>query len=798
MTYEQPPMDDTRIDVAALLSAIVGKLPRILLITLGLLVATFVVLLFQPRMYESTSAILVEPRSSPYVRASNEQAPSSSGNEVGVVSSQIELLKSRDTLLGVIDALDLRSVAEFNGAASGFSPVSMIMQVVGRRAVTPNSIDETVLTALYDRLDVAQERDSRIISVTVSTTDPELSARIANAVASAHVARRAQLSISDTADASGWLRAEIDRLRVSVQEAESAVADFRVENDLFTGQNNTSLLDQQLSNISSQITAAQERKNTAASRAELIRGLIERGQPIEGVADVRDSVVIQRLSEEKARLQGERAQRSATMLSNHPSIRALNAQIAELDSQLRIEGARVADALEAEAQIEADLAASLEADLARAKSSASLATRETVTLDGLEREAKAQRDLLEAYLLRFNEASSRVDSNSALPDVRVVSEAAPSVTPASPKTSFIMLAVGVVSVIVQVGVVAFGELMSGRALAPVVRRPVATDTLEESPFNADELEPEQRWEDEADADAGDVAGQTGTTDDASLDEAELVDAVAHLDEMDEPAIVLDEGAPLAEEPNQEFAGLADLAGDPQPSAPRPQRQEIASDPAPSGSRDNQPELPPVLRQGWTSAGPVAEPGIMHKATATSEIIRSADLVSDLVLGRTHLLLLADHFSGQASRMLAENLVGDAISRGLSVALIDAGTGQRTAETGLSDLSNGHAGFGDVVQKSADNGFAEVTWGTGTGINHRSSRPATLVEALGDIYEVVIVLTGRVGGASTLDMFVELGGRVVLVADSDAELDSAESARRVLENAGLAQVEIAALAEPVAA
>ncbi|MEQ9636149.1 MAG: GumC family protein [Devosia marina] len=798
MTYEQPSMDDTRIDVAALLSAIVGKLPRILLITLGLLVATFVVLMFQPRMYESSSAILVEPRSSPYVRASNEQAPSSSGNEVGVVSSQIELLKSRDTLLGVIDALDLRSVAEFNGAASGFSPLAMIMQVVGRRAVTPNSIDETVLTALYDRLDVVQERDSRIISVTVSTTDPELSARIANAVALAHVARRAQLSISDTADASGWLRAEIDRLRVSVQEAESAVANFRVENDLFTGQNNTSLLDQQLSNISSQITAAQERKNTAASRAALIRGLIERGQPIEGVADVRDSVVIQRLSEEKARLQGERAQRSATMLSNHPSIRALNAQIAELDSQLRIEGARVADALEAEAQIEADLAASLEADLARAKSSASLATRETVTLDGLEREAKAQRDLLEAYLLRFNEASSRVDTNSALPDVRVVSEAAPSVTPASPKTSFIMLAVGVVSVIVQVGSVAFGELMSGRALAPVVRRPVATDTLEESPFNADELEPEQRWDDEVEASVGDATGHAGTTEDHQLVEVELADAVAELDEMDEPALTAGVAAPLEGARNPGLAGMPGLAAEAQPSIPTPQREEIAPDPAPFESRDNEPQLPPVLRKDRTSAGPVAEPGITHKGTATSEIIRSADLVSDLVLGRTHLLLLADHFSGQASRMLAENLVGDAISRGLSVALIDAGTGQRTAETGISDLSNGHAGFGDVVQKSADNGFAEVTWGTGTGVNHRSSRPATLVEALGDIYEVVIVLTGRVGGASTLDMFVELGGRVVLVADSEAELDSAESARRVLEDAGLAQVEIAALAEPVAA
>jgi len=796
MTYEQHPMDDTRIDVAALLSAIVRKLPRILLITLGLLVATFIVLLFQPRMYESTSAILVEPRSSPYVRASNEQAPALSGNEVGVVSSQIELLKSRDTLLGVIDTLDLRSVSEFNGSASGFAPMAMIAQIIGRRAATPDSIDETVLNALYDRLDVSQERDSRIISVTVSTTDPALSARIANAVATAHVARRAQLSISDTADASGWLRAEIDRLRVSVQEAESAVANFRVDNDLFTGQNNTSLLDQELSNISAQITAAQERKNAATSRAVLIRGLIQRGQPIEGVADVRDSVVIQRLSEEKARLQGERAQRSATMLSNHPSIRALNAQIAELDNQIRLEGARVADALEAEAQIEADLATSLEADLARAKSSASLATRETVTLDGLEREAKAQRDLLEAYLLRFNEASSRVDTNSALPDVRVVSEAAPSVTPASPKTSFIMLAVGVVSIIVQVGAVAFGELMSGRALAPVVRRPVATDTLEEPPFHEDELEPDQRVEVGLDADAEESTDLPDSTDDLP-DQNELADAVAQLDELENAAPALEQDEVTRQTPPRSDAAsqlIRSLISD--PTVPQP--AQFGAAPMSTAPEDS--EAAPLQDQHDADA-PVAsviQSTEAQEAPVASTVIRSTDLVSDLVLGRTHLLLLADHFSGEASRMLAEDLVGDAIGKGLSVALIDAGTGRRTAEAGLSDLSHGHAGFGEVVQKSADNGFAEVTWGTDANIGRQSSRPVTLVEALGDIYEVVIVLTGRVGGASTLDMFVELGGRVVLVADSDAELDDAESARQVLEDAGLVQVEIAALAEPVAA
>ena len=48
--------------------------------------------------------------------------------------------------------------------------------------------------------------------------------------------------------------------------------------------------------------------------------------------------------------------------------------------------------------------------------------------------------------------------------MRVVSTAAPSVTPASPKTALIMTAVAIVAIAVQVGAIAFGELMSGRAL----------------------------------------------------------------------------------------------------------------------------------------------------------------------------------------------------------------------------------------------------------------------------------------------------------------------------------------------
>ena len=755
MTYESPEAQDARIDVAALFGGVVQRLPRILLVTLALLALTFVLLLFVPRSYDSSASILVEPRGNVYSRALNEQAPSSSGGEAGVVSSQIELIKSRDTLLKVIDLLDLRSVPEFNGAGSGgFSPMSMVTRLLGRGASTPVSIDETVLNSLYERLNVSQERDSRLISVVVSSTDPQLAADIANAVANAHVTRRAELSLSDTAEASAWLRDEIAKLRITVTDAETAVANFKVDNDLFIGSNNTSLADQQVSAVASQITAAQERKNTALSRAALIRTMLGNGQSIDGVADVRGSVVIQQLSQEKGRLQGEKAQRAATLLNNHPAIQALTAQIAELDKQIGIEGRRVADALEAEAQVEAGLEASLQADLARAKSSSSSVTQDTVTLDALQREAKAQRDLLEGYLQRYSEAVSRTDTNSALPDVRVVSIAAPSVTPASPKTALLLISVGFVSLAVQVGLVIFGDLTSGRAIVKV-RPPEEQDELDEAAVVAEEMEPDAAV-DHHDA----YAVAQPETPYVTLAEVEPV-AVIDDAPVQEPAI---QGF------KQRFSRLANKRG------------QIAA--------KVEHEVAPKAPEPVATVAAPPRPAV--------SLVQFSELASDLVLGRTHLVILAATNANADCELLAEELAEDALARGLSVALVDAGSARIADAPGLTDLSADTASFGDVVHKSADNSFAEVPWGTGRVLSRSSTKPLTLVEALGDIYEVVVLITGRVGMNSSLPFFSGIDGRLVLVAGPNDDLNAVAEKRQMLLDAGFERCEVATAPTRVAA
>lgn len=662
--------EDMRMDMGALVAAVLSRGLRILLVTMLLLVATAAILLFIPKSYESSASLLVEPRSNIYTRASMETPSSgSSVNTEALMSSQIELIKSRDLLLEVVDSENLRSVPEFSNA--GFSPIGFVLRLIGR-GPEQRSVDETVLGNLADRMTVIRERDSAVISIYVRSTDADLAARIANAIAAAHVKRRGAQSLTDTADATVWLQEEIDKLRPKVSEAETAVANYKVENDLFVGANSIPVTDQQLTVVATQIAEAQQRKNDAQARSQVIRGMLGSGQSLDGINDVRNSVVIQGLLETKANLQAELAQKSTTLLSNHPTIKALKAQIGELNKQITSEADRVADSLEAEAKVEADLEQRLRDDLTRAKLTAGDATKGSVTLDSLEREAKAQRDLLENYLAKYSDATSRTASNSALPDVRVVSEAAPSVEPASPKIPLILGAVGFVALALQIGAILFGELMSGRALTERTR--VVEGGLEDQAYDAEPAAP---------------------ADDNEID-----------DELE-----------LAVE-----------------SSITP---------------------PPTAR-------PVDDDLAQLSAAVTTHQLRT--------------VLLASLDGGQETLMVMDRLLEDALMSDLSAVVVDAGSGETSAMLGLTDLAAEQADYGDVMQRAGDN-LAEVPWGRLQSLDRRSSRPSTLIEALADIYHVVIVDTGRVGVASSLPLFSGARATVVLVTSEDTSPVAVGVARR---------------------
>ncbi len=726
------------IDLGAIAARIWQKRIRIVFVTFVLCALAFLVLSLIPKTYESSASILVESRNNIFARATIDNG--TGGTQVSdavVMSSQVELIQSSETLLRVVRSLDLVNVPEFNGLAG--SPLDPLLGLVGMAPERQPGSEQKVLERLKKAVTVVQQRDSRVISILVRSRDRELAARIANAIADTHVNRRAELSLDDTADASRWLQEEIAKLRVRVSEAEAAVANFKIENDLFVGTNNTSLLDQQLSNIAAQITSAQERKNTASSRASLLRSLISSGQPIDGVANVQDSVVIQRLSQDKARLQGERAQLSATLLPNHPRIRAISAQIAEIDRQIVQEGHKVADAMMAEAGIEERLIASLQEDLARLKVSASGAATSSVELQELEREAKAQSDLLQTYLLRYREASTRTDGGVELPDVRVIAVAMPALNPVAPKTTLILIAVAIVALSVQVGSIMLAEI-AGTGSMPLRAKTGEGELGQESVLEP-VLEPAP---DEASPRYEDHGSQPGP-----LEEEDGFDGTVLPETQEEP----EEGD--ASRASELFAQERKTGAETQSETEK-------------AAFDTSPHARGTEFQGGSGAeGPDFDRDF-------------ARLSASLCTGGETLVFLAACDRDADGMDIAHMLARDVLEAGRSVAIVDAGSAVVSSLPGISDLAAQSVDFGEVVVSDETGNLSEVGWGTRPLIDQRSQKPEILVRALCDICNVVIVFAGSTGVASNLHLFAGLEGTVAFVAggmpESEAVQDLLEGAR----------------------
>ena len=144
--------------------------------------------------------------------------------------------------------------------------------------------------------------------------------------------------------------------------------------------------------------------------------------------------------------------------------------------QIRDEAAKISRSLESDARIAGGRVDGLTASLEQLKKQATSTNGQDVQLRALEREAKAQRDLLETYLGKYREASTRESIDSAPAEGRIISRAIVSNTPAYPKKLPIVLIATLATLLLSSGLVVTGELLrqtAPRAIASLVPAPVA-------------------------------------------------------------------------------------------------------------------------------------------------------------------------------------------------------------------------------------------------------------------------------------------------------------------------------------
>lgn len=448
------------LDMRALGHALVRKRGWIIVPTvLALVLSAVAVNLVTPR-YKSEARILIDGRENVFLRPTADRTEGErSALDAEAVTSQVQLVLSRDLAHEVIAKNKLAERPEFDPVLTGVSPLKSLLAMVGIGkdpfSMTP---EERVLDAYYERLTAYAVDKSRVIVIEFQSRDPDLAAKVANSIAEGYLVLQQAARQQQAKSAGQWLLGEIDSLRKKVSQAESNVEDFRSKSSLFVGTNNTTLSNQQMGEINTQLSNARALKSDAETKARLIREMLQGGKPIEA-SEVLNSELIRRMSEQRATLRAQLAEQSSTLLDGHPRIKELKAQLADLDRQLRDEAGKVSRSLENDARIAGGRVDSLTASLDQMKKQATSTNSQDVQLRALEREAKAQRDLLESYLAKYREATARENIDTGPTDGRIISRATVSNIPAYPKKLPIVLIATLATLLLTGGLVVTGELL---------------------------------------------------------------------------------------------------------------------------------------------------------------------------------------------------------------------------------------------------------------------------------------------------------------------------------------------------
>ncbi|MEO1207725.1 MAG: exopolysaccharide transport family protein [Pseudomonadota bacterium] len=461
------------IDISQVFGAIRRNLLRLVFLSVltGVLVYG-IVSMVAPR-YQSEAALEVVARDAANPFHSSRGAGSSPENvtvrmDKQAVNTHVRAIQSSEIAAAIAKKLNLNRLPEFNSAMGPVDSMDAVLRIAGIGGPRPGETEEDrVLNAFYKKLTVSSPPDSRIISIDFQSHDPDLAAEVANMLADTYRKRLASVTVVETGQLQKALEPKIEALTKEVAAAESAVSRYRAEAGLLEGgSQKTPLNDQQLGDLTTELTKVSAARSASDARARNARQLMNRGTP-EIIPEVQRSPLVQNLIQQKVQVQRDLLKASASMKSAHPVIRQLDADLVAIRRQIAAEVANVVAGLEKEALVAAEQERSIRESLDKVKATVADGGEARAKLSQLVSLASSKRDELNRLQSQFEKNRGRADRGVIPVEARVITRARPSGVPIAPKkgawtalAALAMFLVGLVCVIT-------GALFSS------ARRPVA-------------------------------------------------------------------------------------------------------------------------------------------------------------------------------------------------------------------------------------------------------------------------------------------------------------------------------------
>lgn len=350
----------------------------------------------QPKIFEAVGTIEYDPDPPRPLGQSVEVLESPGANLAAskeFFATQNMVLASRSLAEKVVTKLGLQRDADFLGIPAD------------ERATFSGVAVPTAAAKLQDRLTVEQETGTRLVKIRIRDRDPEKAALLVNTLIDCYVEKTMQDRLASTVSALEWLSQQLDSLKGQLERSEHALYDFKKDHNVLSVslEDRQNLLATEMAKLSDELTRARTRRIELHARVEALRST-----PIEDLLVVRsdqlktDSAISELRRSYREKL-AEREALTTEYGDNHPSVKSLNATIAQLEHMLRMSIEEAIGAVEMEFKAAQAIEQKLASALAAANQAGIELNLQEIEYSRLNRERENQAKLYQLVLERTAE-----------------------------------------------------------------------------------------------------------------------------------------------------------------------------------------------------------------------------------------------------------------------------------------------------------------------------------------------------------------------------------------------------------
>jgi succinoglycan biosynthesis transport protein ExoP len=358
--------------------------------------------------------------------------------------SQIEILKSENLALKIIEKLNLTQDPEFVGPARGLIGIAknLISNLLIAKPKSEPDLTRRAMQAFAHQL-TAFRVAGYVIEIDFQSIDPDRAAQIANAVADGFIVDQMEARYQAIQGATSWLQNRLNELHDQAEAAEHAVVDYKTKNNIVDTGGHL-INEEELAQLNTAVTQARAATAEAQARLDRITQVLREDNPdlkAAATATVTESLhnpIITQLRQQYLDLAQREALFSSKYGENHLAVVNLRNRMQEIRRSITDELTQIAAACKSEYDIAKARENSLEKTLAATVAGSQTTNKAQIELRQLESAAHTYRAFYDTFQQRYMDSLQQ----QSLPttEARVITRASPPSAKTSPKSLRILAA----------------------------------------------------------------------------------------------------------------------------------------------------------------------------------------------------------------------------------------------------------------------------------------------------------------------------------------------------------------------